>query len=328
MTAPIINQLPEAPNPNDRTTFNSKAFAWSSALPSWTTQTNALGSWMDATASQVASGAIAAENAITAINNSPGTISLSTSSVTYGLGAKTFVVPSEKVYAVGQFLLIVDSANVANYMIGQVTSYSSGNLVINSVEFSGSGSNNNWTISVTGKPSSVGSAIASAASKTTPVDADSLAIVDSAAGNILKRLTFTNLKTWIASYLNTGVSGNILSLSGIIGYSTGAGATVTQLTSKTTSVTLNKPNGVIVMHNENMTPGQEIFFSCNNSLISENSFVGITLVNSSTTGANQYNIRVLSVAPGTVIISVKNISAATLGESIRLQLVVIRGSSS
>ena len=37
--------------------------------------------------------------------------------------------------------------------------------------------------------------------KTTPVDADSLAIVDSAATNILKKLTFANLKAFIRSYL-------------------------------------------------------------------------------------------------------------------------------
>lgn len=323
MTAPIINQLPEAPNPNDRTTFNSKAFTWSSALPSWTTQTNALGSWMNTTAGQVASGAIVAENAITAINNSPGAISLSTSSVAYGLGTKTFVVPLGKVYAVGQFLLITDSANVANYMIGQVTNYSSGNLVVNSVEFAGSGSNNNWTISVTGKPNSVGSAIASASSKTTPVDADSLAIVDSTAGNILKRLTFTNLKTWIASYLNTGVSGNILSVSGGIGYSTGAGGSVTQSTSKSTTVVLNKPSGQITMHSAELAAGASVEFVLSNTFLS--SLDGLVV---NPNGYAGYSVEVAYFAGFTdVVLRVTN-KGATRSDALVINFRIIKGAIS
>jgi len=42
-----------------------------------------------------------------------------------------------------------------------------------------------------------------ATSKTTPVDADELPIVDSAASNILKKLTFANLKAWIKTYTDT-----------------------------------------------------------------------------------------------------------------------------
>lgn len=38
-------------------------------------------------------------------------------------------------------------------------------------------------------------------SKTTPVDADELPIADSAASNVLKRLTFTNLKAWIKAQI-------------------------------------------------------------------------------------------------------------------------------
>jgi hypothetical protein len=44
--------------------------------------------------------------------------------------------------------------------------------------------------------------IHAATSKVTPVSADELAIVDSAAGNILKKLTFTNLAAWISSSVN------------------------------------------------------------------------------------------------------------------------------
>ncbi len=41
----------------------------------------------------------------------------------------------------------------------------------------------------------------SATAKTTPADADSLGIVDSAASNVLKKLTFANLKAWITLFV-------------------------------------------------------------------------------------------------------------------------------
>ncbi len=46
-------------------------------------------------------------------------------------------------------------------------------------------------------------ATVAAASKTTPVDADLLAIVDSAASNIIKKLTWANLKATLLTYFNT-----------------------------------------------------------------------------------------------------------------------------
>lgn len=42
-----------------------------------------------------------------------------------------------------------------------------------------------------------------AVSKTTPVDADLLGLVDSAAGNVLKRLSWANLKTTLKAYFDT-----------------------------------------------------------------------------------------------------------------------------
>lgn len=45
-----------------------------------------------------------------------------------------------------------------------------------------------------------------ATGKTTPVDADELPLVDSAASNVLKKLTFANLKAWIQSFTGTGTS--------------------------------------------------------------------------------------------------------------------------
>ena len=48
----------------------------------------------------------------------------------------------------------------------------------------------------------VGSAVHGAASKSTPVDADELGLIDSAASNVLKKLTFANLKATLKTYFD------------------------------------------------------------------------------------------------------------------------------
>lgn len=50
---------------------------------------------------------------------------------------------------------------------------------------------------------SIGTLIAGATSKTTPIDADSLALSDSAASNILKKLTWANAKATLKTYFDT-----------------------------------------------------------------------------------------------------------------------------
>ena len=56
--------------------------------------------------------------------------------------------------------------------------------------------------------STTGTLISAAGSKVTPVDADSIAISDSAASNILKKLTFANLKTYLFALFSGDVTVN------------------------------------------------------------------------------------------------------------------------
>lgn len=68
-------------------------------------------------------------------------------------------------------------------------------------------------------------AITSAATKAVPVDADTLPIVDSAAGNALKRITWANLKALFqpASTVLTALAGVGVAVAGDVIYATGAG---------------------------------------------------------------------------------------------------------
>lgn len=59
------------------------------------------------------------------------------------------------------------------------------------------------TFNATVDGTNVGAAIASVSEKTTPADADSFALIDSAASNVLKRLTWANTKVAIKTYADT-----------------------------------------------------------------------------------------------------------------------------
>jgi hypothetical protein len=74
----------------------------------------------------------------------------SVSSVAIGTGTKTFTTQSGKQFVAGQFVVIVDQASSANYMVGQVSSYSSTTLVVDSQVVGGSGTKAAWNIAIAG----------------------------------------------------------------------------------------------------------------------------------------------------------------------------------
>lgn len=112
---------------------------------------------VDAEAAQAA-----AEAAATAASNYAAALTgTSVSSNSIGTGAKTFTTQSGKQWAAGQFIMAVDSANSANYIHGQVTSYSGTSLVIDSQSTGGSGTKTSWNIYVSGNRGATGASGAS-----------------------------------------------------------------------------------------------------------------------------------------------------------------------
>lgn len=110
-----------------------------------------------------------------------------------------------------------------------------------------------------------------------------------------------------------------------IGYDTGAGGSVTQLTNKTTGVTLHKPTGRITTHNESMAPGVTKYFPLSNNTVTANSVVCVSADPS--TCAAAYNISTYC-SNGTCIILLQNNSGVTLSDAIGLNFVVLNGATS
>ena len=112
-----------------------------------------------------------------------------------------------------------------------------------------------------------------------------------------------------------------------IGYGTGAGGTVTQLTSRTTGVTLNKICGQITLFAAGITGHEADEFVLTNSTIGADDTV-LVCVKSGAAGATRkyYHTQVVEVSAGSCIISVGNIdNNAISSESPVLSFAVIKG---
>lgn len=106
-----------------------------------------------------------------------------------------------------------------------------------------------------------------------------------------------------------------------LGYTTDAQGTVTQATSKSTGVTLNKSAGQITMNNAALASVTNVTFTLTNSLISVNDIVILNVSGGATAGA--YNCWVSGLSAGAVSITVRNISGGSLSEAVVLNFALI-----
>jgi hypothetical protein len=107
-----------------------------------------------------------------------------------------------------------------------------------------------------------------------------------------------------------------------LGYTPAAQGTVTQATSKSTAVTLNKSAGVITMNNASLATATNATFTLNNNLISANDTVILTIAGGQTTPGS-YNVFANSLAAGSVSITLRNISGGSLSEAIVINFALI-----
>jgi predicted ThiF/HesA family dinucleotide-utilizing enzyme len=107
-----------------------------------------------------------------------------------------------------------------------------------------------------------------------------------------------------------------------IGYAAAAQGTVTQATSKSTAVTLNKSAGQITMNNASLATATNATFTLNNTLISANDTVILTISGGQATPGS-YNVFANSLSTGSVSITLRNISGGTLSEAVVINFCVI-----
>ena len=109
---------------------------------------------------------------------------------------------------------------------------------------------------------------------------------------------------------------------GELGYTAAAQGTVTQATSKSTAVTLNKSAGQITMNNAALGATTNVVFTLNNSTISAKDVVVVNVAGG--TASNEtYNCWVSGHGAGSCSIVLRNISAGSLSEAVVINFAVI-----
>lgn len=112
---------------------------------------------------------------------------------------------------------------------------------------------------------------------------------------------------------------------GSIGYAVTSGGSVTQATSKSTAVTLNKICGRITMSNAALTAGSEVAFTVNNNLVAA---TDVIIVNVQSVGtANAYLVSVGAVSSNSFSITVSNASAGSLSQAVVLNFFVLKSTN-
>ncbi len=114
-------------------------------------------------------------------------------------------------------------------------------------------------------------------------------------------------------------SGRVISPTGGLGYGTGAGGAVTQATSKSTPVTLNKVCGQITMNAATLAAGASVLFLLNNSVLAATDVL-VCHSGSSTT----YLVETANIGPGAANIRVTNVSGGALAEALIINFAVIK----
>jgi hypothetical protein len=137
-----------------------------------------------------------------------------------------------------------------------------------------------------------------------------------------------NTKPIGVAYSDQDISGADL-ISGVdiyateeLGYAAVAQGTVTQLTDKSTGVTLNKSAGQITMSNATLNATTNVAFTLTNSTISAKDVVIVNVAGGVASNVT-YNCWVSGHAAGSCSFVLRNISAGNLSEAVVLNFAVI-----
>jgi len=124
------------------------------------------------------------------------------------------------------------------------------------------------------------------------------------------------------AFLDQDIRGaDFVYVDGELGYTAAAQGQVTQQTNKSTAVTVNKSAGQITMNGAALNATTNVTFTLNNSTISANDVIVLSVASGATAGA--YNCWVSSKATGSCTSTVRNITAGNLSEAIVINFAVI-----
>lgn len=128
-----------------------------------------------------------------------------------------------------------------------------------------------------------------------------------------------------ATGTSLSTTGNqVITGTGKQGYATGSGGVVTQLTDKTTAVTLSKSTGQITLAGAALAASTTVSFTLTNTLIEAGDILIMNHISGGTAGSYLLNAQ---SAAGSASINVRNISLGSLSEAIVIAFAVIKAVS-
>jgi hypothetical protein len=196
-------------------------------------------------------------------------------------------------------------------------------------------STTNGTSVVNAMPNGTGISSGFRAFNNSNPDAASAAVLNISTTAVFLQSTRTGAGAYLPFiYFTNGVqqatldtTGNflVINATGGLGYGTGSGGAVTQLTSKSTAVTLNKTNGQITMNNSSLGAGVVTGFVMSNSMIAATDTV---IVNGAGALSANYRIETRGLAAGVISIFVTNLTGGALTDALVINFAVIKGVTS
>lgn len=108
----------------------------------------------------------------------------------------------------------------------------------------------------------------------------------------------------------------------LMGFTTAAYDTVTQLTNKSTAVTLNSVAGRVTMHDAALGANANVNFDINNSAIGANDVVIVNVAGGGTAGA--YLAGVCCIGEGAAKVKLLNLTSGSLSEPVEIMFAVIK----
>jgi hypothetical protein len=142
-----------------------------------------------------------------------------------------------------------------------------------------------------------------------------------ASAPIFKGTIMSNTKATGVAYLDPEFS--TMYATEEIGYAAAAQGTVTQLTDKSTGVTLNKSMGRITMNNAALAGNTAVTFTLTNSTISGNDAIIVNVSGGGTAAA--YTTYISSMTTGSAAITLRNLTAGSLSEAVIINYSIIHG---
>lgn len=144
--------------------------------------------------------------------------------------------------------------------------------------------------------------------------------LDNGIFTLTNKVTKSNATT-AATYSGNLAVGGVLGINGTL--ATGTKNNVTQATSITTGVTVNGSSGTIITFNGTYAANSANTFTVTNNICTSTSLVFLSILQFSGTAANLPVVSSSSIANGSFVISVNNVTAAAYSGTITIAYLVI-----